>query len=123
MELSLSLNVREYCVGLVEKLVDEGTEIMKGEVPVKTGALRDSVHSERTGATTWFIGTDIEHAKYVENGRGPVFPVVKKALWWSELSVGSMGPVLGHPVAKAGPAKANKFVERTAAQIDGRDLN
>ena len=114
MELSLDVDIRAYCVGLVEKLVAEGVEIMKAEAPVKTGALRRSIHSERTGATTWFIGTDIEHAYYVENGRGPVFPVVKKALYW---------PELGHPVAKAGPAPANDFVGRTAAQLDGRDLN
>lgn len=123
MELSLDVDIRMYCVGLVEKLVEEGTEIMKGEVPVKTGELRNSIHNERTGATTWFIGSTNDHAYYVENGRGPVFPKVKKALWWNELSVGSMGPILAHPVAKAGPAKANDFVGRTAAQIDGRELN
>ena len=114
MELSLDVDIRMYCVGLAEKLVEEGTEIMKGEVPVKTGELRNSIHNERTGATTWFIGSTNDHAYYVENGRGPVYPVVKKALYWPELS---------HPVKRAGPAKANDFVGRTAAQIDGRELN
>lgn len=114
MELSLDLDITMYCVGLVEKLVAEGTEIMKAEAPMKTGALRGSIHSERTGATTWFIGTDLEHAYYVENGRGPVYPVRKKALYWPELA---------HPVKRAGPAAANDFVGRTKAQIDGRDLN
>lgn len=121
MELSLDVDIRMYCVGLVEKLVEEGTEIMKGEVPVKTGDLRNSIHNERTGATTWFIGSTNDHAYYVENGRGPVLPGAitgrggrKKALYWPELS---------HPVMRAGPAKANDFVGRTAAQIDGRELN
>lgn len=114
MELSLDVDIREYCIGLAEELVSEGVSIMKSEAPYKTGALRASIHSERTGATTWFIGTDLEHAYYVENGRGPVFPKVKKALYWPELS---------HPVAKAGPAQANLFVERTVAHIDGKDLN
>lgn len=114
MELSLDVDIRAYSVGLVEELVAEGVSIMQSEAPVKTGALRASIHSERTGATTWFIGTDLEHAYYVENGRGPVYPVRKKALYWPELP---------HPVGKAGPAKANDFVGRTRDKLDGRDLN
>lgn len=114
MELSLYDDITERCVQLARELVREGTAIMKTEVPVKSGQLQGSVHSEEMSDHSWFIGTDKYYAEYVENGRGPVFPVRKKALYWPELS---------HPVAKAGPAPANDFVGRTAKQIDGRDLN
>lgn len=114
MELSIYDDIRERCRALSEKLVAEGVQVMKYEAPIKTGALQKSIHSETLSENSWFIGTDLEYAYYVENGRGPVYPVVKKALYWPELS---------HPVMRAGPAQANLFVERTVAQIDGKDLN
>ena len=121
MELSLYDDIVARCRVLSEQLVAEGVKVMKAEVPVKTGDLQRSIHSETISDHEWFIGTDIEHAYYVENGRGPVFPGAitgrggrKKALYWPELP---------HPVMRAGPAKANLFVERTVAHIDGRDLN
>ena len=114
MELSLNDDIIARCRVLAEELVDEGVRVMQMEVPVKTGGLQRSIKKETLSDHSWFIGTDIEYATYVEHGRGPVFPRVKKALYWPELR---------HPVAKAGPAKANLFVERTVAHIDGRDLN
>lgn len=114
MELSIYDDISARCIQLARQLVEEGVSVMKSEVPVKTGALQGSIHSEPLSERSWFIGTDIEHAHYVEHGRGPVYPKVKKALYWPELA---------HPVKKAGPAPANDFVGRTRAAIDGRDLN
>lgn len=114
MELSLHADITARCIELAEQLVEEGVQVMKSEVPVKTGALRASIHSQRLSERSWSIGTDIHYAEYVEHGRGPVFPVTKKALYW---------PELGHPVKRAGPAEANRFLERTVAAIDGRTLN
>lgn len=114
MELSLYDDITERCRVLSEQLVEEGVEVMKHEVPVKSGDLQASIHSETISDHSWFIGTDIFYAKFVSQGRGPVYPVVKQALYWPELK---------HPVGRAGPARSNKFVERTVAHIDGRDLN
>ena len=118
MELSLNDDIIARCRVLSEQLVEEGVEVMKHEVPVKSGDLQRSIKKEPLSDHSWFIGTDNEYAYYVEHGRGPVFPKGppegKKALYWPDLS---------HPVAKAGPARANLFVQRTVAHIDGRDLN
>lgn len=114
MELSLYDSITERCQQLSRDLVNEGVAIMKSEVPVRSHKLQGSIHSEEESDHRWFIGTYLFYAEYVENGRGPVYPVRKKALYWPELA---------HPVKRAGPAPANDFVGRTRAQLDGRDLN
>lgn len=94
---------------LKDRVIEQGVEIMKEEVPVRSGALRDSIHSEPMGGEVYFIGTDIEHAKYVENGRGEVRPVTKKALhWYDGADIFSM---------YARPTKPNDFVGRTARKL------
>lgn len=98
---------------LGDKIAAEGVSIMQGEVPVRTGALQGSVHSERTGSQTWFVGTDIHYAGYVEYGRGDVWPVTRKVLRFADGSF--------HP--HAGPAKANDFVGRTAAKLNAMSFS
>ena len=73
-----------------------------GDAP---GALRDSFQSTLAGdgshANLTVFTTQPQKLSWVVNGRGPVYPVNKKALWW---------PGLPHPVKYAGPSTPNDFV-------------
>lgn len=95
------------------KIAAQGVSIMQSEVPVRSGALQGSIHSEQTGSSTWFVGTDIFHAKFVEYGRGDVWPVRRRVLRFEDGSF--------HP--HAGPAKANDFVGRTAATLNSMSFS
>lgn len=94
---------------LPQRIADEGEQMMKDEVPIRTGELHDSIHSE-VSTSSVFIGTSKHYAKYVEFGRGPVYPVQKKVLHWED----KYGDVFA---MRAGPAKANDFVGRTARRL------
>ena len=58
--------------------------------------------------STWFIdGTSPKGFYYplvLEEGRGPVLPVERKALWWEGLP---------HPIPRAGPFEGYHFMEKT----------
>lgn len=85
---------------------------LKACTPAKSGALRNSIHSEKKSDKMYWVGTTMFYGKYVQSGRGPVNPVVKKALYWPDI----LG---GHPVPHAGPAKAQHVVEKAIAQLGG----
>ena len=106
-------------IGAIEKLGERiayaGENIMVSEVPVRSGSLQQSIHHEQTGSSTWFVGTDVFYAYYVENGRGVVKPVRKKVLHWID-----GGDVFAK---RAGPAKANDFVGRTAAKLNAMSFS
>ena len=95
------------------KIAAQGVSIMQSEVPVRSGALQGSIHSEQTGSNTWFVGTDIFYAGYVENGRGHVWPVRRKVLRYDDGSF--------HP--HSSPSKANDFVGRTAAALNSMSFS
>lgn len=96
-------------LSLPQRVADEGVAIMKEEAPRRTGELRESIISEVTGEQI-FIGTDKEYAYYVQNGRGEVTP--KRRIWlhWED----PYGEVF---TKRAGPAKPNDFVGRTAKRL------
>lgn len=97
------------------KVANEAVSIMAGEVPVRTGVLAGSIHAEQLSSSSWFVGTDIDYAIYVENGRGVVRPKNAKVLHWFD-----GGDVFA---MRAGPTKPNKFVERTAAKLNGMSFS
>lgn len=63
----------------------------------------DGMHAILTVSTT-----QPQKLSWVVNGRGPVYPVNKKALWW---------PGLPHPIKYAGPSQANDFVAPVMDQV------
>lgn len=75
------------------------------------GKLRDSFQSDVTEASlhaTLIVSTtQPQKLAWVRYGRGPVYPVTKKALMW---------PGLPHPVRYAGPSQPNEFVEPVISQ-------
>ena len=108
-DISLA-EVPQYLKNKLETIVTYGTEAMRDEAPSKTGALRRSIKASKEGEWSYFIGTDIEHAKYVEYGRGEVRPVRKKALHWVD-----GGDVFAMRSKAVAP---NDFVGRAKARIE-----
>lgn len=93
-----------------EFVYDKCVPTLKGTCPVDTGTLQNSIQAEPSGKDRYFVGTDLEYAKYTEYGRGYVHPVRKKALWWPDINV-------GHPVAFAKDAPAQRWVEAAVAKL------
>lgn len=101
-----------------QKVATNCESIMKEEVPVHTGNLRDSIKTVWHGKDSFFVGTDdVEYATYVFHGRRGfgVDPETgrtshgKRALHW----------VLGTDVFvhHVGPAKANNYLSRTLSRL------
>lgn len=95
------------------KIASIGESTMKGLAPARTGALRGSIHTEQTGSESWFVGTDLDYAYYVDQGRGDVWPIRRKVLRFADGSF--------HP--HAGPAKAQNFAARTADALNGMSFS
>lgn len=108
-----------------DKIAKKCKELMVEETPVgPTGNLRKSIEILEQDDTHAVIGTTLEYAYYVENGRGPVFAKDKKALHYFGYAPGPKSiHTPGDPGAEyfrgaAGPAPANPFVERTKERIE-----
>ena len=95
------------------KIADIGVSTMKGKVHVRTGALQGSIHQEQTGSETWFVGTDLYYAYYVDQGRGEVWPIRRKMLKFADGSF--------HPHAKK--AEAQHFAAETAKALNGMSFS
>lgn len=86
---------------------------LRGEANKRTGRLAASIHvttggygGARTGIRSYYIGTDLDYAKYVNDGRGWVYPKDAKALrYYDETYHGSSRPY-----------KGSHFVERVASR-------
>jgi len=83
----------------VERILDTLASIAEEIAPQKTGQLAAS-HTYTVSGNTGELTNTMDYLRYVLYGRGWVFPVVKKALYWEELD---------HPVAYARPAEANDY--------------
>ena len=103
-----------------QKVATNCEAIMKSEVPVHSGNLKDHVKTVWDGPSSFFVGTDdVSYAKHVYHGRGG-FGVGpngltsgrKKVLRWIEPTYG--GEVFAKHV---GPAKANDYVARTISRL------
>lgn len=75
-------------------------------VPVKTGYLRETIHTVQVSTFSWHVrvGTDHwQHMEYGTRGRNPVIlPRLKKALWWPGLQ-NPIARVRKHPGNEAQP--------------------
>lgn len=60
--------------GVIERGMEKGAKIMQGSikkrVPVDTGQLRNSISVEKVDTCKYAIGTNVEHAIFVEFGTG-----------------------------------------------------
>ena len=95
------------------KIAAIGESTMKGIAPARSGALRGSIHQEQQGSETWFVGTDLYYAYYVDQGRGDVWPIRARALRFEDGSF--------HPHAR--PAKAQNFAKKTADALNAMSFS
>lgn len=123
--MSLKLSVDLSGIGALEKsidgfiratpkLLDEAADlarrVMYDYAPKRTGRLAESIIVE-SAELERRIGPTVEYAKYVERGRGPVYPKTARALR-IELETGET--IFRK---RAGPARGAHFVERTAYEV------
>ena len=115
------MSFKQECLNALKKEFKETAEnaerIMKSQVTITcnkgfaTGALRDSIQKVQESEYGWKVGSPLDYASYVNDGRDAVWPVRKPALYLKGLDFW-MPP--GQPV---GPAAAKHFVEKTAAKL------
>ncbi|AAC27055.1 unknown [Methanobacterium phage psiM2] len=96
----------------VTLLMIELEEILMNTAPIKTGELRIS-HTWSVEGSTGELTNTVPYLQWVLFGRGWVFPVEKKALYWPELP---------HPVAYARPAPPNDYFSAAVAYIDAKGI-
>ena len=89
----------------LEKILNQLQGIAENTAPVKTGNLRDS-HTWSDEGSTGELTNTVRYLQWVLYGRGWVFPVEKKSLYWPELPP---------PVAYASPAPPNDYFSAVVA--------
>lgn len=103
----------QKCVDLMRDVTPQGA----------TGTLRASIFYEMQNQYSFFVGTELYYAKWVDQGRGPVRPKYKKALAWGGYAGGPWSnhrpgdPGAFYVRGGAGPARPNPFVFRTKIRI------
>lgn len=108
---NLEAEIEKLAKEELERVADQAVSIMKAETsggPYSEGYLSMSIIKLETGDLEREVGTDVEYAKYVENGRGPVFPKNGKALYLKGLDIFR---------AYASFAPAQNFLEKTIAKL------
>lgn len=115
--MSLRSDLEQIMIKELDRVSDEAVTIMRAESPQKgknpwtTGALAASVHKETVDKFTRTVGSDLEYAKYVQNGRGPVYP--KPDNPWGAVYLKGLN--VWRPAA--GSAPAQHVVEKTLAKL------
>jgi len=101
--------------GIMEGFVGDVLSLIRGNVPVSTGKLLDSIESSMIGISTWDINESSNYGRFVRYGTMPhyIYPVNKKALYWE----GIKG---GRPVARAlNPGiTPDDYVEKSRPEFD-----
>lgn len=98
---------------IVER-VEKATNVMRQQVPQagenvwSTGNLAASIMNQQMGEWSWRIGSPLDYASYVNDGRGPVYP--KDNNPWGRIYLKGLDMWVSH----AGPAPAQHFIEYTA---------
>lgn len=101
---------REAAPRILDEAAGFARRVMYDYAPKRTGRLAESITVESHGALERRVGPTVEYAKYVEHGRGPVYPVRARAL-----RIELDGEVIFRK--RAGPAPGAHFVERTAYEV------
>jgi hypothetical protein len=93
----------------------------------RRGRLRTSFKTKRMSANGFKVGSTVKHAKWAQEGRGPVFPKKKPALrffaggrWWSSKGV---GPAPARPVVPVNASRPPPTWQLRLKQRAQRELN
>lgn len=102
---------REAAPRILDEAAGFARRVMYDYAPKRTGRLAESITVESPSVLERRVGPTVEYAKYVERGRGPVYPVRARAL---RIELES-GEVIFRK--RAGPAPGAHFIERTAYEV------
>lgn len=100
---SISRDATDYMRAKVKETCNKG---------FASGALAGSITNQRVAKWEWRVGSPLDYASYVNDGRGPVYP--KPGNPWGKVYL--KGLDIWRPAA--GPAAAKHFVEATKEAID-----
>jgi hypothetical protein len=111
------LLLHPYILSKKPTIAESVADILANNAPVNTGRLKDAITYLVNGDTVEVGDTDdlvysdddFYYWDVVINGRGPIYPVNAKALWW---------PGLPHPVKSAGPAEGQPFVDDSVGEVE-----
>ena len=115
------MSLKQEALDAIEKEIIERTEkatnIMRelvpqaGENPWSTGRLAASIRNDRTGEWSWRIGSPLDYASYVNDGRGAVYPNYDNP--YHAIYLKGLNKWADH----AEPAPAQHFIEYTAKEF------
>lgn len=110
--------------GLLDRVSDQARDIMRAEIDnhtshEATGSLRDSITVERVSENARSVGTDLDYAKFVNDGRGDVYPVRAKALRWYDPRQSSNAVFVMH----AGQMEGIQFTQKTKEALEGLQIS
>lgn len=103
---------------IAEQIVYEARNILQSEGHIVTGQLLASIRILEQGENYVIVGSDKQHALWLEIGRGPVRPIKGKYLHWID-------PDTGKDVfaTYAGPTEPTHFFERAYLKVVGKINN
>lgn len=105
--VKVSAEAKRYMQEYIERTAKNSTKTLSG-----------SIYDEKRGAHTRAVGSALEYASYVNDGRGPVHVKNKRSLHW----------VYPRPDGKdyfakeVGPAKGLHFIEKTKEYIESMNI-
>lgn len=103
---SIIARIENICESEMNRIANQIEGELKAEANYDTGTMQGTIHAERTGEYSYFIGTGIYYAKFANDGRGAVRPVRKKMLKYKDGSL--------HKYSS--PYAGSHFVEKVASR-------
>lgn len=113
---------RSLILGYLDKVAAEAQAIMQDEIRTKTkeqsGRLEASINIQKISESARSIGTNVEYAKYVNDGRGEVRPKNAKFLRWESPRFS------GNEIfaKRAGQAEGIHFTSETKKRLEGMHI-
>lgn len=100
------------------KAAAEGiADLIKKNIPVWTGDLRDSVEVQELSPTAYAVGPTLYYGPYVNFGTGPHLPNMDKITEWGNAHGFDPSALMSH-IESFGTA-AHPFMETAAAEAEG----
>lgn len=105
--------------GLLDKVAASAESYMKSYIDTHadnpTGALSKSINTRKISDSARGVGSDLDYAKYADQGRGPVTVKRAKSLHWVYPRPNGQD-FFRHSV---GPAQGLHFIDKTAEFLEG----
>ena len=108
------IDIGKICEEEFDKQASDFTNRLRGNAPVDTGKLKESIRKDKIDEETYYITVNTDYAVYANYGRGDVYPVNKKVLRFKNPN-GSDPPWIFTKHSK--PFKGHHFIEETIEEF------